>query len=89
MCTRMQRFTTGKEHNPCLVWKEKPIFLIPNRREIPVQFAAPVLDKLRTGAGQVQKNVQEIAPYNLERIFAGLYYSMKLNFSSSIVLPSY
>ena len=45
MCTRMQRFTTGKEHNPCLVWKEKPIFLIPNRREFPVQFAAPVLDK--------------------------------------------
>ena len=31
--------------------------------KFPVQFPASVVEKLRTGAGHVQKTVQEITPY--------------------------
>ena len=55
----------------CLIhWKKSRISLrqiaIQYRAKFPVHFPAPVLEKLRTGIGQVQKSVQEITPYTFE-----------------------
>ena len=51
-------------------WKKSRISLrqiaIQYRAKFPVHFPAPVLEKLRTGIGQVQKSVQEITPYTFE-----------------------
>ena len=60
----------GSSRSSVSHWKKSRISLrqiaIQYRAKFPVHFPAPVLEKLRTGIGQVQKSVQEITPYTFE-----------------------